>query len=134
VYLAVGLTWFGVFDKEAPLYMAALAFTAYGVHWFALAHRRFIGSSSGADGWMAIPFTFISLLGVLVFALAGDIPVAILFVGLTLIYLVEIPTRFGAFARGARVVGLVQFVTGIWLMYLTYGVVFNLALGKHWWV
>ena len=31
VYLLVGLTWFNVFGKEAPLCMAGLAFTAYGI-------------------------------------------------------------------------------------------------------
>jgi len=30
-------------------------------------------------------------------------------------------------------VGLWQVFTGIWLMYLTYGTVFNIALGGHWW-
>src|ERR1700722_4464640 len=34
-YIFVGLTWLQVF-KGAPLYMAGLAFTAYGVHWFAM--------------------------------------------------------------------------------------------------
>jgi hypothetical protein len=34
-YLFAGLTLFGTF-KARPLYMAALAFTAFGVHWFAL--------------------------------------------------------------------------------------------------
>jgi hypothetical protein len=34
VYLLVGLTWFNVFGNAAPLYMADLAFTAYGIHWF----------------------------------------------------------------------------------------------------
>jgi hypothetical protein len=28
VYLMIGLTWFGVFSNAAPLYMAAVAFTA----------------------------------------------------------------------------------------------------------
>jgi hypothetical protein len=37
VYLLVGLTWFNVFGNAAPLYMAGLAFTAYGIHWFAMA-------------------------------------------------------------------------------------------------
>src|SRR5215472_1699090 len=90
LYLAVGLTWFGVFEKEPPTYMAAVAFTAYGIHWFAMGHRRFIDSSSAADGWMAIPFLLLSILGILIFAQAGDIPLAILFVGLALIYLTEI--------------------------------------------
>ncbi|MDQ1406964.1 MAG: hypothetical protein QOG55_2593 [Acidobacteriaceae bacterium] len=28
----VGLTWFKVFGNAAPLYMAAVAFTVYGIH------------------------------------------------------------------------------------------------------
>jgi hypothetical protein len=39
IILFVGLTWFGSFTQK-PLYMAALAFTAYGVHWFALGLGR----------------------------------------------------------------------------------------------
>ena len=117
VYLAVGLTWFAVFAKDAPLYMAALAFTAYGVHSFSIAHRRYIGASSAPDAWMA---SLISVLGVIVFGSAGDYPVAILFAGLSLIYLAEIPTRFGVF-HGHRLVGFWHFITGIWLMYLTFG-------------
>ncbi|MGC2109921.1 MAG: hypothetical protein WA655_10415 [Candidatus Korobacteraceae bacterium] len=75
VYLLIGLTWFKVFGNASPLYMAGLAFTAYGIHWFAMAHRRYIGSSDQPDAWMAIAFLFISLLGVDVFRRAGDIPV-----------------------------------------------------------
>jgi hypothetical protein len=33
IFLLTGLTWFNVFGKAAPLYMAGLAFTAYGIHW-----------------------------------------------------------------------------------------------------
>jgi hypothetical protein len=134
VYLMVGLTWFGVFTNAAPLYMAALAFTAYGVHWFAVSHRRYIGSSAVPEGWMAIAFSLLSILGVIVFQAAGDIPVAIVFVGLTLVYLTEIPTRFGLWPAGARLIGLWQVLTGLWLIYVTYGVVLNLAVGYHWWV
>ena len=134
VYITVGLTWFGVFKDAAPLYTAALAFTAYGVHWFAVSHRRYIGSSAVPEGWMAIAFTLISILGLIAFRAAGDIPVAILFFGLTLVYLTEIPTRFLSWSLGARLIGLWQVLTGLWLMYLTYGVVLNLALGYHWWV
>lgn len=86
VYLLVGLTWFNVFGNVAPLYMAGLAFTAYGVHWFAIAHRRYIDASPQPDGWMAIPFLFLSVLGVHVFRHAADVPVMILFIGLALIY------------------------------------------------
>jgi hypothetical protein len=134
VYLTVGLTWFGVFANAAPLYMAAVAFTAYGVHWFAVSHRRYIGSSAVPEGWMAIAFTLLSVLGVIVFKAAGDIPVAIVFVGLTLVYLTEIPTRFGLWPGGVRLIGLWQVLTGLWLIYVTYGVVLNLAVGYHWWV
>ena len=134
VYLLVGLTWFNVFGNVAPLYMAGLAFTAYGIHWFAMAHRRYIDSSAQPDGWMAIAFLFISILGVHVFRSAGDIPVMIIFVGLTVIYAVEIPTRLFSWNTGARLVGLLQLVTGIWLMYCTYAITVDLALGAKVWV
>lgn len=98
VYLTVGLTWFGVFH-EPVLYMAALAFTAYGIHWFAMAHRRYVGASSQPDGWMAIPFFLISLLGAITFARAGAYPVMWLFIGLSLIYLTEAPTRLWCHSR-----------------------------------
>jgi hypothetical protein len=91
-----------VFGNTAPLYMAGLAFTAYGIHWFAMAHRRYIGSSSAPDAWMAIAFLFLSALGVDVFLHAGDIPVTLIFIGLTLIYLVEIPRRFLSSHAGGR--------------------------------
>jgi hypothetical protein len=43
---------------------------------------------------MAIAFLFLSVLGVDIFFRAGEVPVTMIFVGLTLIYVVEIPTRF----------------------------------------
>ncbi|MGH7709624.1 MAG: hypothetical protein ACREM6_17170, partial [Vulcanimicrobiaceae bacterium] len=133
IYLMVGMSWFGVFSNAAPLYMAALAFTAFGMHWFAMGWRRINGTSTEPDAWMAIPFFLLSLLGAIVFFGAGDAPAGILFIGLCLIYLFEIPTRFNVFP-GHRWVGLWQFLTGIWLMYLTYGVTLNLSLGAHWWI
>lgn len=136
VYLMVGLTWFGVFGGAKPtaLYIAALAFTAYGVHWFVMGHRRYIGASSQPDGWMAISFLILSILGIIGFIMASDIPVAILFVGLSLIYATEIPARFVNSKMAAKGVGMWQVLTGVWLMYLTYATVFNLALGQHWWL
>ena len=116
------------------LYMAGLAFTAYGIHWFAMAHRRFIDSSAQLDGWMAIAFLFLSILGVDVFRRAGDIPVMIVFVGLTLIYATEIPTRLFSWNPGGRIVGLFQFITGIWLMYCTYAMTVDLALAAKAWI
>ncbi len=136
VYLMVGLSWFPVYTAKAPLYMAALAFTAYGVHWFAVSWRRYVGASSDVEGWMAIPFALISILGMLVFFQATDEPVGILFLILSLIYLFEIPTRLVGvgWVRGGRMVGFWQFLGAIWLMYLTYGVVFDTALAQHWWI
>jgi len=134
VYLLIGLTWFDVFGNAAPLYMAGLAFTAYGIHWFAMAYRRYIGASDQPDGWMAIAFLFLSILGVGVFRRAGDIPVMIIFVGLALIYAVEIPTRLFSWSPGGRIVGLLQLVTGVWLMYCTYAITVHLALGAKAWV
>jgi hypothetical protein len=136
VYLLTGLTWFNVFGKavSSPLYMAGLAFTAYGIHWFAMAYRRYIDSSVQPDGWMAIAFLFLSILGVDVFRRAGDIPVMLIFVGLTLIYAIEIPTRLFSWNPGGRLVGFFQFVTGMWLMYCTYAITVDLALGAKIWI
>jgi len=49
VLLFVGLTWFGSFN-EKPLYMAAVAFTAYGVHWWAIGMGRVLGSDPAPVG------------------------------------------------------------------------------------
>jgi hypothetical protein len=88
VYLWVGLAWFHTF-REAPLYMAALAFTAYGVHWWALGMNRALGGDPRPNGLMSIAFTVISLLGAAVFFKAGDGPVGVLFLGLTGVYVSE---------------------------------------------
>jgi hypothetical protein len=114
--------------------MAALAFTAFGIHWFAMAHRRFIGSSELPDAWMAIAFSILSILGVVIFIGANDIPVAIVFIGLSLIYLTEFPTRFGVLPGGAKLVATWQLLTGIWLMYMTCAVALNISLDKHLWI
>ena len=134
IYLLTGLTWFNVFSNAAPLYMAGLAFTAYGIHWFAMAHRRYIGSSAQLDGWMAVAFLFLSILGVDVFWRSGDIPVMIIFVGLTLIYATEVPTRLLSWNSGNRIIGLLQLITGVWLMYCTYAMTVDLALGAKAWI
>lgn len=134
IYLMVGLTWFGVYTKSPSLYMAALAFTAFGIHWFVMAHRRYVGSSEKPDFWMAIAFLFMSILGLLVFFGAGDIPSAILFIGLTLIYATEVPAQFSGSKRLAKIAAFWKLLTGIWLMYLTYAATLNFALGQHWWI
>ncbi len=131
-YIFVGLTWFQVF-KGAPLYMAGLAFTAYGVHWFAMGHRRFIGSDSRPDAWMALAFCLISLLGLLVFVSAGDIPVALIFLGLLLIYISDAIWKFGI-VKTPKLIGFWHCITGIWLMYCMFAATFDASLDAHWWL
>jgi hypothetical protein len=89
---------------------------------------------AGASSGVAIVFLFLSILGIDVFRRAADIPLMIVFVGLALIYAAEIPTRLLSWHRGARLVGLLQFVTAIWLMYCTYALIVDLALGAKAWV
>lgn len=135
--LFVGLTWFDVFEKSPPLYMAALAFTAYGIHWFALGYRRSTGASPVPEGYMAIAFIVLSVLGAVVFMIGGrDVPVGILFILLSLIYVFEAPTKLGYLSErvGGELVGWIQFVTGLYLMYLVIGVTLNLTSHAGWWV
>ncbi|MBO0707696.1 MAG: hypothetical protein J2P44_04970 [Candidatus Dormibacteraeota bacterium] len=150
--LWIGLVWFNTF-REAPLYMAALAFTAYGVHWFAIGGARFLGADPRPNGFMSIAFTVISLLGVVVFFKAGDWPVGILFILLTLIYIADFfgslrlylrpwpsglpyPGRTGALRGergpvnlGERALGALHLITGLWLMYLTWAAALTFAAG-----
>jgi hypothetical protein len=98
VYLFVALTWLGSL-KDPVLYTAALAFSAYGIHWFALGWNRYQGNDVRPTGLMSIAFTIISVLGVVVFFAAGAWPVGILFAGLTGVYVSEF---FASFHIGAR--------------------------------
>lgn len=138
VILFVGLM-LGTF-KAPPLYMAALAFTAYGIHWFAIGWNRMHGRSEArVNLGMAIGFLAISCLGTMVFLGAKDVPVAIIFIGLIGVYLSEIltsirPTFSAIGAVGERLLGLFHLLTGIWLLYMMFGVTLNFALGYHWWV
>jgi hypothetical protein len=146
IFLWVGLAWLGSY-RTPPLFMAALAFTAYGVHWFALGLTRVLGSDPRPNGYMAIPFTVLSVLGVVVFFSAGDWPVGVLFIGLTAVYVSEyfaslgvreVPAEPGGVARrvptergeqGERALGFFHVVTGIWLMYLVWAATLNAAAG-----
>jgi len=114
IILFIGLTWFQVF-KDPPLYMAALAFSAYGIHWFALGWNRFQNSDPRTNAGMCVAYTIISVMGMVVFFNASDWPVGLLFVGLTLIYVSDFFASIGI-SLGLRALGFWHIVTGLWLM------------------
>ena len=127
VILFVGLTWFQVFT-EKPLYMAALAFSAYGIHWFAIGWNRFQGNDSRPNAGMSVAFVVISALGTFVFFDAGAWPVGLLFVGLILVYIGEFLVAVTV-PLGQRVLGFAHLITGAWLMYLTVSTTLNIVSG-----
>lgn len=98
--LFTGLTFFRVFGLASdghpltatPDYMAALAFSAYGTHWFAMGWNRAHGHDPRANAGMSVAFMVISALGAVVFFNASDWPVGLLFVLLFLIYLSDFST------------------------------------------
>jgi hypothetical protein len=154
VYLFVGLTWFHSF-REKTLYMTALAFTAYGVHWFAMGMARALGGDPRPNAFMAVSFIFISVLGIIVFFDAHDAPVGGLFIGLTCVYVSDFfatlflhvpptrgPTEPGAAPAptprpeptalselGEQALGFFHLGTGLWLIYLTFAATLNIASG-----
>lgn len=147
-YIWVALIWLDSL-RDAPLYMAALAFTAYGVHWWAIGLGRAFGADPRPNGFMALAFTMISALGIVVFFKASDAPVAGLFIGLTCIYVSDMfaslgfrerqspaepvpvrePTRIGML--GERALGFFHLGTGLWLMYLMWAAALNASNGMH---
>jgi hypothetical protein len=128
--LFVGLTWFQVFAGDKTLYMAALAFSAYGIHWFALGWNRYRGNDPRPNAGMSIAFLVLSALGATVFFHAGDWPVGLLFIGLAAVYVADFFIAFGA-GFFENILGLIRVVTGLWLMYLMFAVTLNFATGSH---
>jgi hypothetical protein len=132
IYLFAGLTLFGTFH-EPPLYMAALAFTAFGVHWFALGWNRLRRVDPRPNLGMSVAFTLISVLGIIVFFKSADSPVGGVFIGLAGVYVSEFfaslrPDRERIGRLGERALGFFHLGTGLWLMYLTFAVVLNFVL------
>jgi hypothetical protein len=137
-YLFLGLTLFGTFTAK-PLYMAALAFTAFGVHWFALGWNRIRRADVRVNVGMCVAFLLISILGIIVFFGAHDNPVAGVFIGLACIYATEFFASLKAELPGIgnmaeRALGFFRIGTGLWLMYLTFAVVLNFVLNYNLWV
>ena len=130
--LFLGLTLFNTFTSP-PLYMAALAFTAYGVHWFAMGWIRLRRADARANIGMTVAFVVISVLGIVVFFKAHDNPVAGVFIGLTCVYVAEFFATLGADAPrlsrpAVRVLGFFHLGTAAWLMYLVFAVALNFAV------
>ena len=128
VILFVGLTWFQVFKGAPALYMAAVAFSAYGIHWFALGWNRFSGHDPRTNAGMGVAFLVLSVTGAYVFFDAGAWPVGVLFVGLSMVYVSEVLVGL-TIPVGERLLGLSHLLTGTWLMYLTVGTILNIASG-----
>lgn len=132
MYLFAGLILFGTL-KEPALYMAAVAFTAYGVHWFALGWNRIKRIDPRVNVGMTVAYLLLSILGIIVFFGAHDNPVAGLFIGLAGVYATDffasmspdLP-RIGRWAE--RGTGFFHLGTGFWLMYLTFAVALNFVL------
>ncbi|GGM70990.1 hypothetical protein GCM10007108_06290 [Thermogymnomonas acidicola] len=130
-YIMLGLTIFSAFQSSPVLYMAGLAFTAYGVHWFAMGISKYRSSDTRVDGFMAIAFLWISITGAFIFYKAGDIPVMVLFIILTLIYIFDIPASFTQKRTWGMGKATFQVIGGVWLMYLMFAAASNFALGLH---
>ncbi len=131
-YLFLGLTLFGTFAASPPLYMAALAFTAYGVHWFAMGWIRLRHADARANIGMTVAFLLISILGVIVFFKVGDDPVGGLFIGLACVYVAEFFATLApdvpVFRPAEKALGFFHLGTGLWLMYLVFAVALNFIL------
>ena len=113
--------------------MAALAFTAYGVHWFAMGWIRLQRADARPNIGMTVAFLLISVLGIIVFFKAGDQPVGGLFIGLACVYVAEFFVSLGPGAPrvsrpAERALGFFHLGTGLWLMYLVFAVALNYVL------
>lgn len=131
IILFVGLTWFQVFTSQPPLYMAALAFSAYGIHWFAIGWNRYRGNDPRPNAGMCVAYMVVSAMGALVFFKAADWPVGLLFLGLFAIYFSDFFAAIGI-KLGERALGFFHLVTGGWLMYLAFAVAVDFSVAYHW--
>jgi|SRR5215469_11712764 len=130
-YIFLGLTLFGTF-VDPGLYMAGLAFTAYGVHWFAIGWNRLRQVDPRVNVGMAVAFLVISILGIVVFFKAGNQAVGGLFIGLACVYVSDIFASLGASApglsrMGTRLLGFFHTGVGVYLMYLTFATVLDVV-------
>jgi hypothetical protein len=134
MYLFAGLTLFNTFRTPA-LYMAALAFSTFGIHWFALGWNRIKRADPRVNVGMTVAFMLISILGIIVFFSVGDHPVGGVFIGLLCVYVAEFFTSMAAdiprFAVAEKALGFFRLGTAFWLMYLTFAVALNFILNYN---
>jgi hypothetical protein len=135
VYLFAGLTLFNTF-KTPALYMTPLAFTAYGVHWFALGWNRLQHADVRVSVGMSVAFLLLSILGIIVFFSVHDNPVGGLCIGLAGVYATEFfasmspdQPRIGRLEDHA--LGIYRTGTGLWLTYLTFAAALNFILNYN---
>jgi hypothetical protein len=127
MYLFAALVIFHSITTPA-LYMAALAFTAFGVHWFSLGIGRALGADARPNGYMCVAFLLISVLGIISFFGNHDNYVGGVFIGLACVYVSEFFASFGV-GIAERVLGAVRIGTGLFLIYLTFAVALNFSNG-----
>ncbi len=127
MYLFAALVLFHSLSAP-PIYMAALAFSAYGVHWFAMGMGRALGGDARPNAYMCVAFFLISLLGTISFFHNGDNPVGGLFIGLMCVYVAEFFASLGIHPA-ERALGFFHLGVGLWLMYLTFAVTLNFSAG-----
>jgi uncharacterized membrane protein YfcA len=134
IYLFAALTLFGTI-KTPAFYMTALAFTAYGEHWFAIGWNRLRRADTRVQAGMCIAFMLISILGIIVFFSVHDNPVGGLFIGLLLVYLadfcVSLSPDIPMLRPAEKAYGFFHIGTGFWLMYLTFAVALNFILNYN---
>ena len=133
--LFAGLTLFDTLKTKA-FYMAALAFTAYGIHWFAIGWTRMRRSDVRINLGMSVGYLLISVLGIIAFFGSGDDPVGGLFIGLVGVYAADLlvslkPDLPSVGELGERLLGFFHLGTGFWLIYLMFAATLNFVLGYN---
>lgn len=129
----------GGLGSSSALYMAAFAFSAYGIHWFGIGWNRYRGTDARANTGMTIGYTVISIMGVVIFFHVGDWPVGLVFAGLVAIYVCDffasaLTPGGGLHKLGLRGLGFFHLVTGGWLLYCAFATAVNFSIGYHWWL
>lgn len=134
VLLWVGLTWFGVFVQKPAAYVLAVAFLAQGAHWVAMGAVRLRGADTDGEAWWSIPLLALMVLVAWIEFAHGDVPIAIAFVLLGLVYASDAAHGFHLYPAAERVQGGVQLAAGCWMLYLCYAIALTFTGTLHAWM